>query len=158
MCFWYKVPKFEHSLVIFSLANWSNTKIPAFLPASLRAVQIPEFLCRVQKADILPVSKIPALSRAWHPAISPSRVYIAFNWALNLSPWISERKMHISMQLGIPRSCHAVQRLGKGRSRACANSHHPPPSHSPPFTKTYFGHISLFIEKAGFSADWLLCV
>ena len=73
MCFWYKVPKFENSLVIFSLANWSNTKIPAFLPASLRAVQIPEFLCRVQKPDILPVSKIPALSRAWHPTISLGR-------------------------------------------------------------------------------------
>ena len=119
MCFWYKVPKFEHSLVIFSLANWSNTKIPAFLPASLRAVQIPEFLCRVQKADILPVSKIPALSRAWHPAISPSRVYIAFNWALNLSPWISESKMHISMQLWAHTTILSCRSETRKRNKSC---------------------------------------
>ena len=122
--------KFDQSLIVFSLANWSNTKIPAFLPASLRVGQIPEFLCRVQKADILAVSKISALSRARHPGISPSRVYIAFNWALNLSPWISESKMHISMQQlreRIPQSCHAVQRLGKGISRACSNSGPPKP-------------------------------
>ena len=155
--FWFMVsnhvfPDTQHkkclSLVIFSLANWSNTKIPEFLLASLRAVQIPGFLYRVQKADILPVSKIPALSRVGHPQPFHLRAFISHliehltshreyrrvkciflcSWAFHdlVVPFKdSEREEVVHVQTPI----------------------HPPAPYSLPplLTHSYFDHLSLYI-------------
>ena len=121
----YTAAKFEKRVIRFSLANWSNTKIPAFLPDSLRVVQIPEFLRRVQKADILPVSKIPALSRGAGIQAFHLRAFIShlIEHLTSHREYPRVKCIFLCTCARIPQSCHPVQRLGNEISRACSNSH-----------------------------------